>query len=332
MAIEAPLPWQRHAFETFAQARAAGRLPHALLVTGPRGVGKRALVGLIGRSLLCRQPDAGGLACRRCRECELLAAGTHPDYRTIGPDPEGKSDEIKVDAIRGLTASEALTAHRGGWKLVVIDPAQNMNASAANSLLKTLEEPSPDTLLCLVCEHPERLPATVRSRCQQLKVPVPPTADACAWLAARTDAKDLPTLLCLARGAPLEALALLEEGRLPQREAAFAGFVELARGLRDPLAQAVAWNELDPTVLLDWLGGWVSDLLRLASGHASPRLLNPDKAEALRGMAKVVSPQQAHGFLEQVWRARAHERSAVNRLLLCEALAVAWARVAGRGT
>jgi len=324
---EAPLPWHGTCWQTLRQARAAGRLPHALLVTGPLGVGKRRLVASLAHSLLCARPDEQGLACGHCRECGLFAAGTHPDYLEIGPDPESKSDEIKVDAIRRLTVSDALTAHRGGHKVIVLDPAQNMNPNAANSLLKTLEEPSPATLLCLICEQPGRLPATIRSRCQELRVPVPPEPQALEWLRRHTDSVDAEILLRLAYGAPLRALALIEEGRLPQRMQAFAGFVEVARGTRDPVAEAAAWNEHEPTVLLDWLAGWVSDLLRLASGHPAPLLINRDKGEELRHLAGLIEPRAGHRYLMQLFKARADGYGSVNRLLLYESLLMQWARL-----
>lgn len=324
--IEAPLPWHGTCWKTLRQAREAGRLPHALLVTGPLGVGKRRLAASLSRSLLCVRPDARGLACGQCRECELFAAGTHPDYLEIGPDPEG-SDEIKVDAIRRLAASDALTAHRGGHKVIVLDPAQNMNLNAANSLLKTLEEPSPDTFLCLVCEQPGRLPATVRSRCQGLRVPVPPESQALEWLRQHTDSADAETLLSLAYGAPLRALTLVEEGRLPQRIRAFAGFVAVASGARDPIAEAAVWNEHEPAVLLDWLTSWVSDLLQLASGHPAPRLINRDRVEELRKLVGLLEPKAGHRYLMQLFKARAEEQGTVNRLLLYESLLVQGMRI-----
>jgi DNA polymerase-3 subunit delta' len=326
------LPWHKGCWETIRRARRGGRFPHALLVTGPAGVGKRQLVALLSRSLLCAHPDDRGLACGRCRECELLAAGTHPDFVEIGPDLESKSDEIKVDSIRRLAASDALTAHRGGYKVVVLAPAQNMNASAANSLLKTLEEPSPGTLLCLICEQPGRLPATIRSRCQELKVPVPPESEALDWLHRHTSTTQAETLLRLAHGAPLKALGLADEDRLSQREQAFAGFAEVGRGVRDPIAEAAAWNRLEPTILLDWLSGWVSDLLRLACGHLAPRLTNPDRSETLRTLAGSLDPAEGHRYLQRVLEARAAEGSPINRLLLYESLLIDWARSAGRRT
>jgi DNA polymerase-3 subunit delta' len=327
-AVQAPLPWQELCWESISRARYVGRLPHALLVTGPAGVGKRLLVALIGNSLLCSRPGERGLACGQCRECELLAAGAHPDYVVVGPDPQSKSGEIKVDDIRRLAESDALTAHRGGYKVIVLDPAQNMNANAANSLLKTLEEPSADTLLCLVCEQPGRLPATIRSRCQQLRVPVPSEPLALEWLHRHSDTADAVILLRLAHGAPLSALALAEEGRLPHRERAFTGFFEVYAGIRDPIAEAAAWNEHEPIILLDWLAGWVSDLLRLASGHPAPLLVNEDRVQDLRAMTESLDPRAGHLFFQRILQARASQYSRLNRLLLYESLLVQWARIA----
>ena len=323
------LPWHRAAWESIDGARRAGRLPHALLVAGPRGVGKRQLVGVLARSLLCSAQDDSGLACGHCPECTLLAAGTHPDLTEIGPDPDSKSNEIRVDAVRRLAERDALTAYRGGRKVIVLAPAQNMNISAANSLLKTLEEPSAGTLLCLVCEQPSRLPATIRSRCQELKVPVPPEPEALEWLKDHTACENSAVLLRLAHGAPLAALTLAEENKMPQREEIFTGFAEIAEGIRDPIAVASTWNKQEPAVLLDWLSGWVCDLLRMATGHPNPLLTNPDKSRTLGALARALDPAAGHRYLQKVLAARAAEESSVNRLLLYESLLVEWARTGG---
>lgn len=332
MPISSPtlLPWHAAVWKGVDRARRSGRLPHALLVTGPAGVGKRRLVALLAGSLLCVRPDPEGMPCGACRECALRSAGTHPDLLEIGPDPESKSDEIKVESIRGLAGADSLTAHRGGRRVVVLDPAHNMNMSAANGLLKTLEEPSPGTILFLVSEHESRLPATIRSRCQGLKVPVPDTASAVEWLRGQTGFEDPATLLRLAHGAPLRALDLADGDQLTRRNQAFDGFCAVARGDRDPVAEATAWNKLEPAIVLEWLSGWISDLMRLATGHTRPRLTNPDKVEALRNLAGSVDPAAGHGYLREVLRARQSEDSTVNRLLLYEWLLVEWAGIAGR--
>ena len=323
------LPWHQGGWETLQRSRAAGRLPHALLVTGPAGVGKRHLVRLLVDSLLCSRPGAEGLACGDCADCRLLAAGTHPDFIAVGPDPEAKSDEIKVDAIRGLAATDALTAHRGRYKVIVVDPAQQMNLSAANSLLKTLEEPAPDTLLCLVCEQPGRLPATIRSRCQKLMVPVPAEAQALAWLKGRLQTSDARFLLRQAHGAPLLALTLAGDERRKQRDATFAGFAAVGQGARDPIGEAATWSQKEPAIFLDWLRDWLGDILRVASGHVAPRLVNADKEAVLRELARRIRPRDGHRFLQRILKDRAAvQATTLNPQLLYESILVEWARVA----
>lgn len=360
-------PWLRSPWSALQGARRANRFPHALLLTGPQGVGKRLLVEALARSLLCPRTDAQGFACGQCPDCLLLAAGTHPDLIRVGPDEETKSGEIRVDAIRALAGTEGLTAHRGGWKLILIDPAHRMNVSAANALLKTLEEPAPSTLMCLVSEQPSRLTATIRSRCQALRLPLPAEAEALAWLSPQVRGLDATTLLHLAHGAPLRALELADPERLAVRDKLFAGFVAVAQGQRDPLAEAAAWNESDPALLLDWLSGWLSDLLRLAGARgpapaemlaivraevpaklpaepaakvpgeaagvgqaqttATPRLINSDKRAALTTLAARVAPAAGHRLLRRIWRARGGDTSNLNRLLLYETWVLDWARL-----
>ena len=329
--LEALPPWLKEPWAALQGAREADRFPHALLLTGPAGVGKRRLLDALAHSLLCPRTLPGGWACGQCPDCRLLAAGTHPDLARVGPDEEGKSGEIKVDAIRALASAEGLTAHRGGWKLILIDPAHRLNTSAANALLKTLEEPAPSTLLCLVSEQPSRLPATIRSRCQVLRLAVPPEAETLVWLAPRTAGFDAATLLHLAHGAPLRALELANPERLALRDRFITGFVEVAQGKRDPLAEAATWNQAEPAQLIDWLGGWVSDLLRLIpellGSPGQPRLINADRVGDFRFLAARVDPAAGHRFLRQVWKVGASDTTNLNRLLLYETWLLEWARL-----
>jgi DNA polymerase-3 subunit delta' len=324
------LPWHVPRWEILNRARRAGRFPHALLVTGAAGVGKRRLVSVLTGSLLCRNPGADGIPCGECTDCRLLAAGTHPDLIEVGPDPDSKSDEIKVDAVRRLRETDAKTAHQGGWKVILIDPAQNMNQNAANGLLKTLEEPTPGTLFCLVCAQPSRLPATIRSRCQEVAVPLPPEPVALEWLGRHTDSGSAARLLRLACGAPLRALALADSEQLSEREQICTGFAAVARGERDPIAEAGSWNRYEPELLLDWLSGWVCDLLLLASGHKAPRVINADAADVLKELAGRVDRSAGHRYLQRVLSARAEQGANTNRLLMYECLLVELAEIARR--
>ncbi|MEA3276963.1 MAG: DNA polymerase III subunit delta' [Pseudomonadota bacterium] len=322
------LPWHRGCWDTLRAARDADRLPHALLIAGPAGVGKRRLVSLFARSLLCQRLDSEGFPCGICRDCQLLAAGTHPDYLQIGPDEQGKSKEIRVDTVRRLVDADALTASRGVFKVILVDPAQQLNTAAANSLLKTLEEPAPGTLLFLISEQPGRLPATIRSRCQVLKVPVPAESVALEWLSGQAAGGVDLALLRLAQGAPLRALLLSETGQLAEREKAFSGFAAVGNGVRDPIAEAAAWSHREPAVVLDWLSSWLSDMLRLTSGHPKPRLDNVDKVDVLRALAERLEPAEGHRFLRDILRARKRDHTTLNPLLLYESLLVEWAGIA----
>jgi DNA polymerase-3 subunit delta' len=321
-------PWLAGQWASLQRARGAGRLPHALLIAGPAGVGKRLLLEQFARSLLCSRPDPSGLPCGSCQDCHLVRLGNHPDLLRVGPDPDGKSDDIKVGSIRDMIESEGLTPTRGSHKFIAIDPAERMNPSAANALLKTLEEPAPGTLFCLVTERAYLLPATVRSRCQRLVLGLPEEGEALAWLAGRVKGHDPALLLRLARGAPLRALALADEALLARRDAAFAGFVAVGQGGRDPLTEAHAWGDLGPRVSLEWLGGWVSDLLRLQEDRTAAYLNNPDKRDALVSLTGRLDPQAGHRYLQRVLRLRAAQDNPLNPQLLHEALLIDWAHVA----
>jgi len=321
-------PWLAAAWHALQKMRGAGRLPHALLIVGPAGVGKRRLVERLAGSLLCPSLGPDAEPCGRCQDCRLLGAGTHPDLVRVGPDPQGKSDEIRVASIRDLIESEGLTPTRGARKVICIDPAERMNPSAANALLKTLEEPSPGTLFCLVTERAHLLPATVRSRCQRLPLGLPDEAQALDWLAGRVGVGDPRLLLRLAHGAPLRALALADAAWLARRDAAFAAFLAIGQGRSDPVAEAQGWSDLVPRVSLEWLGGWVSDLLRLAADPGVGYVSHPDKRGALAELAARLDAPAAHRYLQRVLRARASQDSTLNPQMLHEGLLIGWAELA----
>lgn len=162
--MSAPYPWLAEAWNRLQQARVADTLPHALLLRGRAGFGKRQLAEALVASLLCATPARTGPNCGQCRGCALLAAGTHPDFRLVQPEDGAKS--IAIDQIRALGDFFTLRPHYGSRKLGLIAPADTMNRAAANSLLKLLEEPPAGGMLILVADRAERLPATIRSRCQ----------------------------------------------------------------------------------------------------------------------------------------------------------------------
>ncbi|MBS1221296.1 MAG: hypothetical protein H6R24_104 [Proteobacteria bacterium] len=284
------LPWHRDPWRRIQQRRAAGRLPHALLLSGPAGLGKGLFARGLARALLCERPDAGGEACGQCRSCRLFRAGSHPDYSVVQPEEDGRI--IKVDQIRALCAFLGYTAQYGGYKIALLEPADRLNVNAANSLLKTLEEPPGNSLLLLVTAQPARLPATVRSRCQKIGFDPPAMVAAVPWLAARVQPGIEPeTLLEVAGGAPLAALAQADSERWHRRRELFERYEQVLAGRADPIRAAESWTRGDLAENLRWLIGWHTDLIRLKMNSEPPRLSNPDLRPALQRWADQQTPR-----------------------------------------
>jgi DNA polymerase III subunit delta' len=205
--IAEELPWLDGARARLQSAWLQQRMPHALLIYGIAGVGKHVLADWIARAVLCDRNAETLAACGECTSCRLYQSSTHPDLRWLMPEED--KQQISVDQIREMCASLAMTSFRQGYKVAVVEPAQMMTTAAANSLLKTLEEPSPRTVLILIATRLNGLLPTIRSRCQQIAVPVPSQRVAQSWLERSGLAQS--TLVStdvfeLARGAPLKAL------------------------------------------------------------------------------------------------------------------------------
>lgn len=273
--IPSPLPWQR-ALVADSVARRA-RWPHATLITGPAGIGKRNLGQFLAIALLCEAPTGEGLPCGSCASCRYAAAGQHPDLRIVEPvemddDAPKEVEWISVDRIRALTRWAELSSHRGGAKVALIVPAERMSAAAANALLKTLEEPAPDTYFIAVSHLPGRLPATIVSRCQRIVAPRPTPAEARRWLSTH-GVDDADAVLAQAVNAPLRALELSERDYQSERNAwmrALAAPRKLsaaALGARIDAAPRDA-RKARLAAAIDWLIGWCADVARVQAGGA----------------------------------------------------------------
>jgi len=323
------LPWQAGA----ARATLAGKAnwPHALLVYGPRGIGKHALALNFAQSLLCEAPQADGLACGECEGCRLAAAGGHPDLvrlelLVIDPDDGtlGAVETIGIDRVRALTEFTQLTSHRRRAKVAVIAPAERMNAAAANALLKTLEEPPPGTYLILVSDQPGRLPPTILSRCRKLAAPRPSPTEARAWLAAQgVDAPDL--VLAQAAGAPLTALTLADRRVQEERRAWLAALVQPERLSVQGLAARIDAGGKDDRKarlahVLEWLTSWTADLARVAAGDTARH--NPDAAAALGHLAARVAPIALFRYHRSLLRQRAMLAHPLQPRLVAEAMLI----------
>lgn len=265
--------WLETEWRSLSSRLRRGQLPHALLIAGATGLGKRALADLLVHSALCEQRSDDGHPCLQCRSCLLLAAGTHPDrvHVTLELRDDGKlRSEITVEQIRNLSQRLSLSSQFGGLQLVIIEPADVMNANAANALLKTLEEPSASTVIVLVSDRPARLPATIRSRCQRVAVALPSAADARAWLGANGVAHDQATAaLAATLGNPGRALAAIGDETLALRADCLRDLGALRAGRAIALTIAEAWAADRPADRL-WQAAVVvaEEVRKLATGVA----------------------------------------------------------------
>lgn len=264
-----PPPWHAEHWARLQARRQRGAMPHALSLCGPAGLGKRAFLQRIVRGLLCAQPQDGE-ACGRCRSCLLLDAGTHPDYVALsyGLRKDGvQRSEIVVDQIRELSARLATSSQFGGWQIASIDPADMMNAAAANALLKTLEEPATQTLLILVADAPWRLPQTIRSRCQRIEFQLPAAEQALAWLQAEGVA-EAAVALAAAGGNPGLARAWSREGALARRQEVRKDMAALAAGRGEVMDVVRRWLDSEPEQRLWFAAQAAADEIK---GRASKR-------------------------------------------------------------
>ncbi|MBZ0070091.1 MAG: DNA polymerase III subunit delta' [Thiobacillus sp.] len=286
--MNAPYPWLESAWQRLLSTRA--RPAQALLLAGPRGVGKGALAQAWAQTLLCEAPLPGGAACGGCPACHWFEAGTHPDFRLVTlQEKTSKEGEIKmaagieVDQAREAVDFVQLSTYRAGLRVVLVNPADSLNLASANALLKVLEEPPLNTVFLLVSDQPRRLLPTIRSRCTRLDIGLPDTDTAMQWLDGR-QLEEAATLLALSGGAPLDALNWADGVELDERRSLLAGLAQPR--LLDPVSLADRWKAIKPqtwhTVAYKWLG----DLLAVRlQGRVQ---FNPDFAEVLAQLGRQV--------------------------------------------
>ncbi len=323
--VSAPLPWHVDAWDAVVRRRATGRMPHALLISGPAGLGKTDFGRALAKAVHCRQASGEATACGNCPECRQFEAGSLPDWLELGVPPKKKY--IAVDQIRELGHWFSLTPAGGGGRIALIQPAERMTTEAANSLLKTLEEPPPGSLLMLIADMPGRLPATVRSRCQQVQMKRPDRKTALEWLEQGPGVSDdWPALLDLAGGSPLRAVRLREQGALERARKGSRQLIDIANGRESVIQVAADWVKQGLAESLQWWAVWLENLVRrgqAGAGHGGSLL--EERAEDLQKLEARIDWKAVHELIAMI-RAAERRLESANAELLAESLLRQWVR------
>ena len=323
--------WQESAWKAWGHMR--GRLPHAVLIQAAEGLGEFEFTHGVAQSLLCEKPAPDGRACGACPACLWFSQGNHPDFRLLVPESlapereenaepakkEKRSEQIRIEQVRELADFLSVGTHRAGLRVILVYPAEAMNANTQNALLKSLEEPPPATVFLLATTRPDALLATVRSRCLKFTLPFPEAAEVLRWL-KEEGVRQPEAALAGAGGAPLAALKAAET------EADRLRFIE---GLQtpgfDPIALAETVQRVPLWDLVGWLQRWSYDLL-LARVAGRIRY-HGDREGVIVETSSRCDAVAIAGYLRRLAGARALARHPLNAKLFVEDLLLGYQRL-----
>lgn len=274
------------------EAKRLNRLPHALLFLGPNNIGKKEAARAFANTVLCSQSDNKGNPCQTCHACRLIQANSHPDLILI--EPEEGARNIKIDQIRQVVDFVNESAMQGGYRVIIIHPANAMNTNAANALLKTLEEPSQNTLFILITHQKSDLPATITSRCQRIVF----------------SGADNP----------------LDDATLILRQDIYNGLHALSQRKTDPLQLAAQIQESELTTIFHLLFSWTRDLLRYKLTNSSTEIINSDYDKILIDVNQKISQQHILKFYDLIQQRYKTVTSSLNlnKQLLIEEIFTHW--------
>ena len=325
--------WHQTHWQHIKQRLLQGNLPHALLLAGPEGLGKKHFSEQLAQIMVCSSAGQAGQfsACGTCHACRLFHAGTHPDVLRLYPEAKGKA--ITVDGVRSVGEFLSLKSQLGKFQVVIVAPAEAMNRFAANSLLKTLEEPTANTLILLISHQPAALLPTIRSRCQTLYFSVPANGPTQEWLkqqladAANPTDSQLANLLIIGAGAPLTALHAAQNATLETYSKALKDIENIVTHRSDPLRNIKLWTELGLELGLQWLYGWICELIRLKSVPGRVDNKTDTVIQPLHQVVAQVSLSALLGYLDEVLECLRIAHGQVNVTSLWEGLLIKWSEL-----
>ena len=314
--------------ELLRQQIAHGTTRHAYLFAGPSGVGRRTLALRLAQALNCTQPIEPGIPCGQCRDCKQIEAMGHPDLSVIQADTEGGT--LKVDQVREARRTLTLKPYQSKYRVTIFLRFQEANDSAANALLKILEEAPSYVLLVLTADYPEQLLPTIVSRCEVLRLRSLPLEAVESFLAERGANQDQARLIAHISGGRLGyALRLMQDPSIlelrNEKLKDAQSFITAARVDKFSYAEKLSKDkDAMRNVLLLWLSYW-RDVLLCAGGSSVP-LANIDRAKEIQSLAERVSMSEVRRMVSKLETSLSQLEASVNARLLAEVILLDWPR------
>jgi DNA polymerase-3 subunit delta' len=327
--LKSILPWQQPNWEHLNSYISQQRIPQALLITGRKGLGKYQLATQFTQSLLCTARQNNGLFCNHCSSCLLFTAGTHPDFMLVTPEEDKKI--IGIDAIRQLITKLTLKPQFESYRVVLINPADQLNNAAANGFLKCLEEPNERTCIVLLTEKPTKLPATIRSRCQKMTVALPTQQQAKAWLNHEKITENTDILLSLAQGAPLLAKEYAYDAVIKNRLQCFNDWLKVGKSELNPVVLAELWHKQNVAQLLFWQMTWITDMIKSRYSLNTGQLYHADLKNSLQELSLRLNLKSLYRFYDLLLRSQEKIETQTNKQLMLEEILIQWAKLNNGG-
>jgi DNA polymerase-3 subunit delta' len=324
---ESLYPWLHAHWRQLAAYAEQQRIPQALIFSGRAELGQEALALAFAHSLLCFAPQTGK-ACGFCHACQLCDVGNHPDLLFL--QPEEPSKLIGIDAVRRLVTRLALKPQYERQRVVIIQPADALNTAAANAFLKCLEEPTERTSFILLTRHANRLPATIRSRCQQMHFLSPEPDIAIQWLRQQGVKQAPERILAIAQGSPVLALQYAGQGMETLHMQMFNDWLNVIQHPAQVLEVAEQWqkqSQVDIEVILTWMASWLTDLIKLSHSAEQKHLRHPDLQVRLQALLKPLNFRAVYAHYDLINRSRQQLQTTLNKQLLLEKLLIEWSRI-----
>lgn len=348
------LPWTEPAFDTFFGTQE--RRAHAYMLAGQSGLGKTIFAQQLAKSLLCETDDVH--ACGLCQSCRLFESGTHPDLHILQSEkrmveiedtfaiyaPRYLEDEnkrkkrkkpsaiIAIDQVRGVIPDINKRPHLSSCRIIVINTAEDLNINAANSLLKSLEEPPSDSYFILISHDPGRLLPTLRSRCNRIDFRIPEKQLAIDWLKTQlAEHADISQILDRASGIPLRALELANGTRQSDEEQVMQQMLQLAQRQIDPAsAAALMIKTSELSSILESIQIWLSSLIRMKVISENATIASIEGDKRLLDLGNRLNFRQLYAFLDKISRSKRLASGPLDPLLALEDDLISWQAMFGK--